>query len=1235
MLPASQVAGDWEIVALLGNLAKLLWIIGWEHEELRVQLADVASQRNAKDAHGASLDLLGFDLGVQRFPPRPHTWDADTLFLFHLDDRPVPPQLEVTVVLDDRSRYGTTSHPGQNNGGHSGGDGRFAAAFEFRENQTSIRVTDDPEFALPAGASLTIEAIVKPDHSSTATGAIVAKRSQLNAAAAAGWALSIGSFRGFDRNLRFSLSDGATETELFADRDLGDGVFHLVAGVVDHRLGPPAATIGLLYVDGVEVARKVLDPLAALTNGEPILIGFGRESVANVPTDAQYVGLVDEVRLSKIARHDFHPATGEGDDDYRRRLRVFQRWLLPTPDALARAINELAGVVANDPLPFVVDETVDPMVIGTLPMLVLPAPLPPGGCIASDGNERTTETAAVGAAADEPDFDVAWLRRHEDVLGIDFGGVESHRLMQWSVRAALDALLGRLSGLPGALHVASAFDPTSDDLRSVARALLISHDSLAPDDLAVEAFAAGFGWACHTANGQVYVAQPRAEVFRILPLDTGQLPRPPDVIEGQDLVLDLDPSPVGFTDAHVRWSLTRCGVGEATLLPGSPQKLHAIAAGDISVHAEVSRRRHTRGGSRIVRIGLTNTSLAAGDSIGSDGRRGVTESQAAGDVTDDFSELYLAMRTDDLTGQHTNVIYGAGISNRLMQRGAGAALDRLLDLLAANAGSLQVVKAWDPAGAGLLAQGRALWLRHSNLTARALAARAFAVGFDFVRVDPGPPQTVQVAVRAAEQISVVGPRQVREGNSAAISVEPQAAPAGVCFAANGARAYVTDGGNHRVTSVTVVATPPNAVPRIAFERSASVGPSPGAIAFGGGRVYVAHELSATLSVLDAVTLATGTSIPTGPRPVTMAADANDLFVGCAGDSTLRGYSVTTNQSTATLALPAAPIAIAPIPGGSSLYVVIGGNRFCQVNRANLQLLGAPIPTGAGAGSAIVTPDGTKLYVACAADDPPNATGTVRVYTTSNNQQVKIVGGFPADSPPAVVAVSADQRFVYVATSASANAAGRIHVIDTVTDTLLPQLFTPGSTSRALATSPVGVAFQPCVLALSAQAATLTLGDPAPLGLPQPRPPAVVNTVGLGSGAGERLAWSTVPFSRGRVELSSLVKPAIRVDGIAPGPALVRVIYLRGNHLAPYQFEVRLKPALDAQPGVTIRKDQYDLIMNVLNWFHPLGVEVRTDRLRAHVVELRELNADLFPGYTYPIYHRTGLPLPNAARIEEG
>src|SRR5208283_3212349 len=103
--------------------------------------------------------------------------------------------------------------------------------------------------------------------------------------------------------------------------------------------------------------------------------------------------------------------------------------------------------------------------------------------------------------------------------------------------------------------------------------------------------------------------------------------------------------------------------------------------------------------------------------------------------------------------------------------------------------------------------------------------------------------------------------------------------------------------------------------------------------------------------------------------------------------------------------------------------------FCQVDRAGLALAGAPVSTGAGAASAVVTPDGTKLYVACPADDPASNTGKVRVYATAGNQQAAPISGFPPGTAPAVLAVSSDQKYLYVATSPKSSAAGRIDVVN--------------------------------------------------------------------------------------------------------------------------------------------------------------------------------------------------------------
>jgi hypothetical protein len=101
-----------------------------------------------------------------------------------------------------------------------------------------------------------------------------------------------------------------------------------------------------------------------------------------------------------------------------------------------------------------------------------------------------------------------------------------------------------------------------------------------------------------------------------------------------------------------------------------------------------------------------------------------------------------------------------------------------------------------------------------------------------------------------------------------------------------------------------------------------------------------------------------------------------------------------------------------------------------------------------------------------------------------------------------------------------------------------------------------------------------------------------------------------------------VTPVITVRGERPGRVLVRALYVRPGQANPYECELRLVPALD-HPGTVIRKDQYDLVMNVLSALHPIGAEIRTRNVREHVVEVREGLLDAFPAYTYPDFRAAG------------
>src|SRR5260370_12466551 len=115
--PDAEAANWWSLSALLGELAKLLWVLGWEKDHIRRHLARVQKQRHLPKAVKYSLDLLGYDLGVPRFPPQPYSFDPDTIALYHLNDQPASGQLEVDQVEDIMKRYpGKTDHSGTNTG---------------------------------------------------------------------------------------------------------------------------------------------------------------------------------------------------------------------------------------------------------------------------------------------------------------------------------------------------------------------------------------------------------------------------------------------------------------------------------------------------------------------------------------------------------------------------------------------------------------------------------------------------------------------------------------------------------------------------------------------------------------------------------------------------------------------------------------------------------------------------------------------------------------------------------------------------------------------------------------------------------------------------------------------------------------------------------------------------------------------------------------------------------------
>ncbi|HET8643495.1 MAG TPA: LamG-like jellyroll fold domain-containing protein, partial [Pseudonocardiaceae bacterium] len=582
----------------------------------------------------------------------------------------------------------------------------------------------------------------------------------------AGWVLAVGDFgRGIPRNVRFTLGDGTRTVEVFADTSLPTDAFTHLAGVLDRAAGQ-----ALLYVNGVPSLPQPLAGLGAIVNTAPLRIGAGAGG---------FRGAIDEVRISSVARGSFAPALGEEDEHYRRRLRLFRRWSLPTPGNLGAMLNELVGPINGTQEALIVDDTNATLVRGTRLVRIRPVSLRAGESINAAGQRRVSETESVGTAADEDTFDPAFLLRY-DRADVDFIPAPVRdlqpgepppdpHLVQVGVADRLDrlvALAGAETSPPGRLLIGTAFDPRAADLRATGRAVMLGHSSVPPGRLAALAHRAGFDFVRFRGSGsaQVYAAAALGDYFSI-ELNSGS-PAPPaglsDVDSGATVALSLRPQPP--QDAFVRWLTVPGGKGRGILTPdGAPgtrqqtASLRATAAGQLIVKADVTRNRRTVSATRRLRIGITE--LGDKRSIAADGTLDAPATVV--DVPDTFFHPAFLIRHND-----PRVDYGGAEDHRRMQPAVGEVLDSLLDELTRRgvSGQLVITAAFDPSGDPAVdaaaVQGRRLVLRHTVLTPESLAGTAFAAGFGHVTRDG---DDVIVRQRPGQLVAVRGPSDVDTG----------------------------------------------------------------------------------------------------------------------------------------------------------------------------------------------------------------------------------------------------------------------------------------------------------------------------------------------------------------------------------------------------------------------------------------------------------------------------------------
>lgn len=765
----------WELTALLGTLARVLWVIGAERDRLSHVRQQVRSQRQLAAARGFALDLMGLDLHIPRFPPTPYSVDDSTIALYHFDDTPG----STPAVADAAAAFpGRTPHHGALSGPVTlGSGGRYESAAAFAAG-AAVTVPSHPDFDIPAAGAFTVDCFVRPDPATT-SGTLAARWS-----GGSGWRLEVGEVGlGVPGGLRATVSDGAATVTVAAATRLPTDRFSHIAMVLERNAANPTAGTLSILADGVRVGSVSTTGLGAIGSSADLVVG---------PSTTGFVGAVDELHLRSLASAGFHPVLGEDDEQYRRRLSLFRQWVLPTPRALQEVLNELVGEIDGVADPFVVEDADGPTQSGKHLMRIWPAELVARLAIAASG-----EIIATGAdpwQSAEP-FDGALLGRHHhpqlsyrpappDPTRSPILDPADPQLMQPAVASALDRLVGLLTaqGVPDTLEVLAGFDQAATDSRAAGRAVLLRHPALPAARLAALAHRAGFDYVEHRVPAAVYAASAPGRPLLLGPTGSGpdlQQQHLPEVPVGTPVSVTVGLStatydaPVLPPDATVTyWSIPTGagrGVVDADVATPTAATLTPTAAGVLGLSADIRR------GHRVVTttaaVVVRPTALADGDSIAADGTPAVTVA-AAGPAEAAFDPAYLRNHADP------RVDYGADPNHHRMARRTGDLLTALAQRLEEQgiAGPLRVAAAYDPTAAptDLASRGRLLVLEHASLSAGALAVAAHAAGFEYVERSGA---TVRAAAASGDLIELDGPNEVEVGSAVTLTAGP--APADI------------------------------------------------------------------------------------------------------------------------------------------------------------------------------------------------------------------------------------------------------------------------------------------------------------------------------------------------------------------------------------------------------------------------------------------------------------------------
>src|SRR2546427_2505075 len=207
-----------------------------------------------------------------------------------------------------------------------------------------------------------------------------------------------------------------------------------------------------------------------------------------------------------------------------------------------------------------------------------------------------------------------------------------------------------------------------------------------------------------------------------------------------------------------------------------------------------------------------------------------------------------------------------------------------------------------------------------------------------------------------------------------------------------------------------------------------------------GLVAAVGNLSDSVYLLDAATLARRAAVAVGHRPYTAVADSTHLYVSDWGDSTVSVIDLSATDRESFRTSPPAtaresfrvrrPLFVGPHPsalalrGGELFVALAGSNGVARVDLATGQVreqltvaLAPHAPVGSDPNALALSPDGRTLYVAMAGN---NAVAAVRLSPAT----MQVAGLIPVGWYPTAVAVAADGKTLFVANGKGAGSGAK-------------------------------------------------------------------------------------------------------------------------------------------------------------------------------------------------------------------